>query len=177
MTPPLLYIHGLGSDRNSTKFLALQTFFPDMFDFHCMEWTEHSNIDRLISQTHTSFENNNQLIVFGDSTGANFAYQLRDKRALNGLQTKLILSAPLLDLSKRITDFNFPKRLIPQLIKIEHPTHALLICPMQDELINHTALKSDVTNKLQVLQVNDTHRLPRFKEYLPAINAYIEAGE
>lgn len=48
---------------------------------------------------------------------------------------------------------------------------------MQDELINHTALKSDVTNKLQVLQVNDTHRLPRFKEYLPAVKAYIEAGE
>lgn len=177
MPPPLLYIHGLGSDRNSTKSLALQAFFPDMFDFHCMEWTEHSNIERLISQTYTSFENNNQLIVFGDSTGANFAYQLRDKRTLNGLQTKLILSAPLLDLSKRIIDFNFPKRLIPQLIKIEYPTHALLICPMQDELINHSTWKSDATNKLQVLQVNDTHRLPRFKEYLPTIKAYIEAGE
>lgn len=177
MPPPLLYIHGLGSDRNSAKFLALQAFFPDKFDFYCMEWTDHSNIERLISQTYTTFEKTNQLIVFGDSTGANFAYQLRDNRALYGLQTKLILSAPLLDLSKRIIDFNFPKCLIPQLIKIEQPTHALLICPMHDELINHTALKSDITNKLQVLQVNDTHRLPRFKDYLPAVKAYIEADE
>lgn len=177
MPPPLLYIHGLGSDRNSAKFLALQAFFPDMFEFHCMEWTEHSNIERLISQTYTSFEKTNQLIVFGDSTGANFAYQLRDKRTLNGLQTRLILSAPLLDLSKRIIDFNFPKRLIPQLIKIEHPINALLICPLQDELINHSPWKSDSSRLLYVLQVNDTHRLPRFKEYLAAIKNYIEASE
>ena len=174
MSPSFLFIHGLGSSKNSRKFLALQSFFKETFDFYCMEWDEHTNIPKQIEQTHQAFKTTYSLVVFGDSTGANFAYQFRAFREAFGLQTTLIVSAPLLDLKLRMANFDFPASLIPYLIRIQHPEKMLMICPIFDELMNHSVWKTNESTELAVLHVEDTHRMPNFTNYLPAIKAYIE---
>ena len=46
----LLYIHGLGSDRNSRKFLTLKKYFKDEFEFDFLEWNNESDINQLIQR-------------------------------------------------------------------------------------------------------------------------------
>lgn len=173
MTTPLLYIHGLGSDRTSSKFQAICTHFDKEYTMHCLEWTTESNIKELLNDAFNTYENDTKLILFGDSTGANFAYQLREQRAEKGLETTLILTSPLLDLSKRIAAFDFPKILEPYIIKINAPNHALLICPLNDEIIDHSWLNNLGNTSLVIKQVHDSHRLPEFKNYLPLIRNYL----
>lgn len=62
MKPTLLYIHGLGSDRNSRKFLNLKDYFKDQFDYDFLEWENDSNIQLLIEEKLEKFKNQENLI-------------------------------------------------------------------------------------------------------------------
>lgn len=76
----LLYIHGLGSDRHSRKFINLKEYFKDRFSYDFIEWNNDSTISVLLVEAEAKLENVENPILIGDSTGANFAYQLRERR-------------------------------------------------------------------------------------------------
>ncbi len=129
----VLYIHGLESDRYSRKFQDLQAFFGNEFNYDFLEWDNDSNIRNLIQQMDLKYTDQ-PLIIVGDSTGANFAYQLRQLR--NNPNDKLILTSPLLTIDKRIADFEFPQSLVQYLTKITEPENCLIIATTKDEILD-----------------------------------------
>lgn len=172
MKPTLIYIHGLGSDRNSRKFKNLKDYFKDQFEYDFLEWKNDSDVKKIIEEKLQNYQNINQLIIVGDSTGANFAYQLREMR--NKKEDKLILTSPLLNIEMRIANFDFPKSLLPYLIKIAEPKNALIIGTKKDEILNQTWLfKKDFEN-ISLKEVDDNHRLEKFHEFLPKIELYLK---
>lgn len=179
MKPTLLYIHGLGSDRNSRKFLNLKDYFKDRFVYDFLEWNNDSDVKLLIQEKVGKFQNTENLIIVGDSTGANFAYQLRELR--NCKSDILILSSPLLDIENRIADFEFPKSILPFLEKITSPKNAMIIATQTDEVLDQTDLFWGVFDddfvspyeNLEVVEMEDSHRLLYFEHALPVINDYI----
>ena len=176
MKPPLLYIHGLGSDRNSRKFLSLKEYFKDEFEYDFLEWFNDSDIHQLIQKKNTELQNVEKLVIIGDSTGANFAYQLRDLR--KSKQDILILTSPLLDIEKRVADFDFPKSIIPYLKKYNNPENAFIIVAFKDEVLNQNWLiSSEMPKNLELSFEKDNHRLERFDDYLKDIRRYIYADK
>ncbi len=80
MHTTLIYIHGFGSDRNSRKFLNLKDYFGEQYNYDFIEWDNDSDIKSLIQDKFLKYKNESNLIIVGDSTGANFAYQLQNLR-------------------------------------------------------------------------------------------------
>lgn len=173
MKPTLLYIHGLGSDRNSRKFFDIKNYFKDQFEYDFLEWKNDSDIEVLIEEKFQKYQNVNQLIIVGDSTGANFAYQLCELR--NCKFDILVLTSPLLDIEKRIANFDFPDLIKPQLMKIENPKNALIIATKNDEILDQTWLFEMNLENTQLLEVDDNHRMINFNHYLPKIENYIKS--
>lgn len=175
MKRKLLYIHGLGSDRNSRKFVNLKNYFKDQYQYNFVEWNNESNISALldIAATWLNSEPEDQIVLVGDSTGANFAYQLREGLKEKNIKSILILTSPLLDIDKRISDFEFPENIVPQLWKIEDPEDALIIATMKDEVLNQIPLFKKSLKNIKLLDVDDSHRLLKFENYLAAIENYI----
>ncbi len=170
----LLYIHGLNSDATSRKYLVLKEFFKGEFRFDCLEWKNHDNIIELLDDAEKMLDEEINPIIFGDSTGANFAYQLRERRKSKEKSSILILSSPLLDISKRIAGHTFPEELKIYLEKIESPNNALIIAPENDELIDHSYLQKNHLKNVTLFKVKDSHRLPKFEDYLSDIKNYID---
>lgn len=176
MKTKFLYIHGLNSDATSRKYLNLKEYFQDKFEFDCLEWKNDDNISELLDKAESELENQINPILFGDSTGANFAYQLRERRKSNAKDSILILSSPLLDFSKRIAEIEFPEPLKKFLKKIHNPKEAMIIAPINDELIDHSFLWENEYENMKLLKVDDSHRLPKFKDYLAEIECYINSN-
>lgn len=168
----LIYIHGLGSNKNSRKFQNLKEYFGNIFSYDFLEWVPDTNISDVIHQMALKYAGEDVILV-GDSTGANFAYQLRENIRRLGGNTVLILTSPLLDINNRIADFDFPHKLIPQLWKIENPEDALIIATRTDEILNQEILLNKKLNNVKCVEVNDGHRLENFHTYLPEIKKYI----
>lgn len=175
MKTKFLYIHGLNSDATSRKYLNLKEHFKKDFEADCLEWKNDDNISELLDKAELKLENELNPILFGDSTGANFAYQLRERRVAKGQKSILILSSPLLDISKRIAEIAFPEPLKKYLQKIENPKDAMIIAPINDELIDHSFLWENEFEDVQLFKVDDSHRLPKFKEYLTETEGYINS--
>ena len=175
MKPTLLYIHGLGSDRYSRKFVDLKNYFGDKFLFEFIEWNNDSDISALIFVAERELKSADRAILIGDSTGANFAYQLREKRKQSGKESVLILTSPLLNLDDRVADFEFPESIIPQLIKMEHPEDALIIASLKDEIINQKPLFEKPLKAVRLIKVEDNHRLEKFQNYITEIEHYIQS--
>ena len=174
MPKKLLYIHGLGSDRNSRKFLNLKDYFKDHFNYNFVEWNNDSNISVLLDIAENWLKSEDQIILIGDSTGANFAYQLRERLKENNIKSILVLTSPLLDIDNRIADFEFPKNIIPQLWKIENPEDALIIATQKDEVLNQKLLFKKSFKNIKLIEVDDNHRLEKFENYLSSIKKYIQ---
>jgi predicted esterase YcpF (UPF0227 family) len=176
MKTTLLYIHGLGSDQNSRKFINLKEHFKDQFNYDFVEWKNDSNISELLDEAELKLENIEIPILIGDSTGANFAYQLRERRLQKGKTSILILSSPLLNINERIADFEFPETLIPQLQKFDNPENALIIATKKDAVLNQNWLFKKPLNNVKLIEVDDNHRLEKFHESLAEIKHYINSS-
>lgn len=176
MKPKLLYIHGLGSDRHSRKLLNLKDFFKDQYEYNFFEWNNDSDISELLNEAQKWLTSvpNVQIILVGDSTGANFAYQLREKLKQNGVKPFLILTSPLLNIENRIADFEFPKSIIPQLWKIDNPEDALIIATQNDQVLNQKLLFEKPLKNIVLIEVDDNHRLEKFHDYIHHIKDYIQ---
>lgn len=111
-------------------------------------------------------------VVVGDSTGANFAYQLRERRLEKGKKSILILGSPLLDIDERIADFDFPEKIIPELKKYDSPEDALIIATKNDTILNQKWLFQKKLKMIKLIEVNYNHRLEKFHEILPLIDSF-----
>ena len=171
MKKTLLFIHGYGSDRNSRKFQELINCFSEDYNLHCLEWVVYSDIPYLLDLAVKKCENIKNMLIVGDSTGANFAYQVRQMR--NRKEDKLVLLSPLLDVSKRKLNIPFPDTFSRHLLKIVNPSNALVVASKTDEVIDQQFLFDEPNKKFTLFEVTDGHRLEKFHEYLPAIKSYI----
>lgn len=173
MKNKIFYIHGYGSDRNSRKFLALKKHFLDRFEYGFMEWKPEDDISLLLNEAEVELDAYENPILFGDSTGANFAYQLYERRKAKNKKSILMLSSPLLTFQLRISDREFSDNLKQQLIPISNPKNAMIIATPTDEVLDQTWLFEKEFENIELMQVEDGHRLMKFNEYLDEIDKYI----
>lgn len=170
----LLYIHGYGSNRESRKFFNLKESLPD-FPAAVFEWDEHTNFELLLKTAIEQTSEIEQIVLVGDSAGANIAYQIREVRKSLGLSTILVLTSPLLDYDKRLnTELQFAENLQNSLMKINKVEDALVILAKEDEAIDFSEfnVKQDAPNST-VIYVEDNHRLEGFMNYVGYIIGYI----
>lgn len=168
-----IYIHGYGSNRSSGKFVLLERQFPSYATI-CPEWTPETAFGPWLEHLYVGFKSEQTIILVGDSTGANFAYQLKERRKQEGLQTVLILLSPLLSYSQRLNkNLVFTENLKDSLIDIESPTDAFLLIGKQDETLDLRQLNPYTCEGSELVYLDDTHRLPFFEDYVGYIKAYI----
>ncbi|WP_027376805.1 YqiA/YcfP family alpha/beta fold hydrolase [Kaistella palustris] len=177
MKKKLLYIHGLGSDRNSRKFLNIKEYFGSQFEYNCLEWNDDSDIPSLLNEAEYWLNSGApaQTVLIGDSTGANFACQLREKLKVKDIKSILVLTSPLLDIAKRTRDVEFPQKLISHLWTIEDPADALIIATRKDEVLDQTFLYENKFQNIELVDVDDTHQLLNFEKYVYHIANYIQS--
>lgn len=177
MKTKFYFFHGYGSGINSTKFIQLKEFFGETFEMENEVWRLKDNIEQIMSRVCDKLEYEENPVLFGDSTGANFAYQIRERRQSRGKKTILIMSAPLLDFSKCISKIEFDENVKQYLVPIAQPSNAMVIIPTQDEVLDQSIfLKKNNLKNLKVLTINDSHRLQKLKEGVgfEEIKKYIE---
>lgn len=173
----LLYIHGLGSDRDSRKFVNIKEYFKDQFEYNFVEWNNDSNISTLldVAEKWLQSKSSDQIVLVGDSTGANFAYQLRERLKKDNVKSILVLTSPLLNVENRTSDFEFPKNIAFQLLKIENPEEALIIATQKDEVVKQIPLYEKKLENVELVDVDDSHRLLKFEKYVHHIEKYIQS--
>lgn len=173
MKKSLIYIYGLGSDCNSRKFINIKEYFGAQFNYDFLEWNSESNIKQKLIEIKLRYKDL-PLIIVGDSTGANFAYQLREMREKENENSILILTSPLLNINQKNIFVGFPEKIIPQLWAIETLQNALIIASKKDEVLNQNFPFNEKFENVKIIDVEDNHRLENFKEYLVFIDKYIQ---
>lgn len=168
------FIHGFGSGKDSGKYRKLQNHFKDYFEFDLMEWNPDSDFPKLLNIAENKLRKHQNPIILGDSTGANFAYQLRERLTENDKASRVIFSSPLFDIDKRLRDIEFSKNLQAALIRIENPKNALIIADPEDEVVDQSVIFSKELQTIKLIHASDGHRLPEFENYLEAIETYIK---
>lgn len=170
----MIYFHGYGSDRTSRKFQDFKKLFKSSSSY-CVEWTPESDFNGILNIVEASIAEEEQVILMGDSSGANFAYQLRERRKKKGLASVLVMVSPLLDYSMRKgSNLEFPDNLKNSLITIDDPKDAFILIGKQDEVIDYKGFQEKGSYNSEILFVEDSHRLPKFRDYLGYINCYVQ---
>lgn len=167
----LFYFHGLGSNKESRKFKLIKNAFDISHSCFCVEWRNDTDISGLLTDLWSLYKDKEELVLIGDSTGGNFAYQLRERLKDSGVKIKLVLLNPLLDFSNRIASFPFPEKLEKSLEKIKEIDHCFLLQSNRDEVIDHSQMK--IGPEVEQLIIDDTHRLLTFEKYVDAIKEYL----
>jgi predicted esterase YcpF (UPF0227 family) len=173
----LYYVHGYKTKPEkikSRKFRNLNSFFGEKFNYGYMSWNENSDFDKLLDKALEQTRDYNKVILIGDSTGANFAYQIRQYIKERKQNVKLILTSPLLDVKKRLRDIPFTGNLLRALLKINSPKDCLIIATNEDEVLEQKWIFENKFNNVKVINVNDNHRLEKFQNYIKEIEEYIK---
>lgn len=169
----LIYIHGYGSNQESRKFKILQCHFTS-FAVSCPVWTPTTDFALWMDNLYNAVEKEQTIVVIGDSTGANFAYQLKEKREKQGLHTILVLLSPLLNYAHRLNkSLVFTENLKDSLHAISAPSSAFLLLGKQDETLDLRVLNPYDCTDSELIYVEDSHRLPLFEQYVEYIAHYI----
>lgn len=168
----ILYFHGLGSGPSSRKFKLIDAHFRQHYTVKCISWNIHTDISVLIFNLFRQYKDHEDIVLIGDSTGGNYAYQFRDLLRKNGVAVKLILLNPLLHIDHRIASFPFPETLVDSLWQINQIDNCFLLLGDQDEVIEHGNINLCRGVVLEI--VKDSHRLPHFAEYLHFLSDYLE---
>lgn len=171
----LLYIHGLGSGRDSRKYRLIQESFHTTHNCACAEWNEDSDIRLFLFNLYKRYLDSQELVLIGDSTGGNYAHQLRDILVKNGLKVILILINPLLNLEDRIGSFPFPDSLQDSLATIEQVDHCFLLQSLYDEVIDQNQVK--IGRHVVQLKVDDSHCLFTLAEHMPVLKYYVQGKQ
>lgn len=173
----LYYVHGYKAKpeiEKSRKYRNLESFFGEQFDYGYMSWNENSDFDKLLDEALEKTRSYDDVILVGDSTGANLIYQVREQMEGRKQNIKLILTSPLLDVKKRLSDISFSGNLLRALLKIEFPKDCLIIATREDETLDQNWLFENEFNNVKIISVDDNHRLEKFEEYLKKIEEYIK---
>lgn len=171
----LIYIHGLGSNKNSRKFKLIKEKFQALYNCKCIEWDLLTDINLLTKDLYLKYKNQNHLVIIGDSTGGNFAYQLHELLKLTDVKTKLILLNPLLNVNSRIASFPFPNEIEKYLQAINFVDGCFFLQSTKDEIIDHSKIK--IGNRVVQIKIDDTHRILNFEKHLDDLKNYIEDEE
>lgn len=163
-----IYIHGLNSSKNSSKYKILKK----RFDMMILEWDKQTNIDSKIDAIIKDINPSDKLILIGDSTGGNFACQLRNKLNNLNIYSKLVLFNPLLNIESLSIDI-MPNEILKYIKPITEIKDALLIISNNDNIVDNKDLKrfEKTTN---IIRVNDTHKLKTLEKYIELISDYSE---
>lgn len=170
----VFYIHGYGSNQHSRKFVNIKNHFKKKKVYDFMEWTPDSDFESLLSSANARLLRYHNPVIIGDSTGANFAYQLRERLAKRNRDCILILTSPLLNVDKRLRDVPFTENLVDALVKVDHPKDALVIATPEDEVLDQKWLFENEWENITLKKVDDGHRLKKFENYLKDIDNYIK---
>ncbi|MGG5506772.1 MULTISPECIES: YqiA/YcfP family alpha/beta fold hydrolase [unclassified Myroides] len=169
-----IYIHGYGSNCESRKYILLEKQLTT-YRASCPEWTPETDFTAWLNQLFNSVKREQTIVVVGDSTGANFAYQLKEMRNTQGLKTILVLLSPLLSYGHRLNKkLIFTANLKNSLQDILSPTEALLLIGKQDETLDLKQVNPYTCENSEIIFIDDSHRLPLFERYLVLIEDYVE---
>lgn len=169
----LVYFHGLGSNKNSRKFRLLKDHLGESYELLCVEWNVHTDFRILMFNIFKRLLRESEVILIGDSTGGNYACQMRDLLMRNHIKTTLVLLNPLLSIENPIAAFPLPDALLESLHDIRQVEDCLSITSINDVFIDHSLITyGPGTSRLMV---DDIHQLLHFKRYLSDIDWYINA--
>lgn len=168
-----IYFHGLNSSINSSKFVILKKTFKNL---KCFEWSPNDPIKNMLNELVYKLSNcNEDIILIGDSTGANFAYQTRELLKKYNKKVKLILISPLLSINQMDNNFFLykyvTKSLISNIILIKYITDALIIKPINDEVLSNPYY---CIFDCKVLNIESGHRIDNFENYINNIKTYLK---
>lgn len=169
METQFYYIHGLNGSKNSTKFLELKKYYPNI---ECFEWFVGDNIPYRIRQWKKIIENlNKKVCVIASSTGANFAYQLQLELRFETIKTVYI--NPLFDIEDLIDQTFFPNQLKQHILKIKCLlTDSLVFLGDKDEVLRQNNSVFMNSNQVVVCK-KSSHKFEYLYEYLNFIDNYI----
>jgi len=173
------YLHGLGGSRHSTKFTELQKEYKNI---ECLEWEVTADcqyISNLIiswqNQILVLYEQYDVVCIIANSTGANFALQLKELLKPNFIH--LVLINPLLDLVCLFDKSIMPKILLPSIIKTKKFNSVLILIAKNDSVIdninflNHTQFIKN--NNHIIIDSISTHKYESMHKYYKEIESYI----
>lgn len=167
----LIYFHGLGSNKKSRKFRLLKDYLDDRYELLCVEWHVDTDFQILMFNIFKRLLREHEVVLIGDSTGGNYACQMRDLLTQNNVKATLVLLNPLLSIDKRIAAFPFPNALVESLHDIRQVDDCLSIISTNDVVIDHSSITYG--HGTCRLIVDDVHQLLHFERYLQHIDRYI----
>lgn len=166
----IIYLHGLNSGIDSSKFKILQKTFEEI---ECFEWSPNDPIKNMIDGLVDKLSKCDDVVLIGDSTGANFAYQTRE--LLKDKQVKMILLSPLLSMSQMNEDFFLYEYVTDSLrrnvINIDYINDALIIKPIVDEVLSNPY---EAVLDCNVIKIESGHRIDTFEKYVDTIKNYLK---
>lgn len=168
----IIYIHGLfSSSKTSSKFATLKSNFENViaFDWDAEDTTIQSKLQKLAVSL---VESGDDVTIIGDSTGANFAMQLRSmmQDVSKFSYAKLILVSPLFSVDALKLDI-MPVATKRQVVATDYIKDALVLMPLNDEVVKYEYVK---LNNVKLISQNVSHAFETFAEHIEAIKAYNE---
>ena len=172
------YIHGLGSSKNSSKFLELKKQYHEI---ECLDWSIDDDMNqKMIEWSKSIFissEIYDNICIIASSTGCNFAYQLRLRNPKIFLH--LVLINPLLNINY-LNDITIMSDNIKKyLINIDKLNHSLMLISIKDDVINHNKFLNNHSfiknNNGIIIDKNSTHKFENLCEYYSEIDYLINS--
>ena len=167
----IIYLHGLNSGIDSNKFKILQKTFGGI---ECFEWVPNDPIKDKLNDLVSKLSKQDEIVLIGDSTGANFAYQARELLKQYNKKVKLILISPLLSMVQMNKDFFLYEYVTDSLrtnvIDINYINDALVIKPINDEVLSNPY---EYILDCKVVNTESGHRIDNFEEYVSLIENYL----
>lgn len=169
----VFYIHGLYGSRSSRKFNLIKEKYPTAV---CLEWKFNEDINIFIENTFHMLEMvEDKIVLLGSSVGGNFAWQIQQRLLAMGKSCELILINPLVELMYKYED-NFPNHLIQYLQPMNTFSETKVIIGLQDEVLNANQTRAHFEmydfnhpNQIEIILVEDDHRISNFIELLPCV--------
>lgn len=169
----IVYIHGLNSSANSTKFKTILKNYPSAI---CIEWKTEDNIATILFEAYEHLKGLvNDLAIIGSSTGGNFGWQLQQKLNENGKSSELILLNPLVDVSMKVEN-NFPENLSQYLVDMNRFENTTVFLSVHDEVLDFEKLKTFFEiqqnifpQQIEIIEIDDNHRIRNFESLLTLI--------
>src|SRR5690606_4375905 len=112
----MVYFHALDSGKSSRKFRLLKDHLGDRYELLCIEWNVDTDFRILMFNLFKRLLREPEVVLIGDSTGGNFACQIRDILVQNHIKVTLILLNPLLSIDTRIATYPLPAPTMRSLI-------------------------------------------------------------
>ena len=167
----MVYFHALDSGKSFRKFRLLKDHLGDRYELLCIEWNVDTDFRILMFNLFKRLLKEPEVVLIGDSTGGNFACQIRDILIQNHIKVTLVLLSPLLSIDTRIATFPLPNVLLESLQNFWRVEDCLSITGINDAVIDHSRIAYGAGTSRLI--VDDVHQLLHFERCLRHIDRYI----